>query len=224
MQNILIAITDDDDLIVKLLDNYLSSNPKFKVLFTANSGELLLEKLKRSAFLPDILILDLKMSGINGIEITQNLRENYPFIKIVIITSHYQQSFMGFMLKTGASAFLPKGISPEVLVTVLDEVYEKGVYFLNDQIDTIRGQMKDKLPEPKFTNEADLTTREIEILKLIAEQKTAKEISEILSITTRTVEGHKSNLFLKTEAKNIAGLVIYAIQNKIINIEEYPRF
>lgn len=224
MKDILIAITDDDDLIVKLLENFLTTIPHFKVIFTANSGEQLLEQLSNSIFLPDILLLDLKMKNVDGIEVTQHLKQHFPSIKVIIISSHYQHSFLGFMIKTGASAFVPKGISPQLLENIIKSVAEKGIYFMDDQISIIRDQIKEKLPEPNLTNESSLTSREIEILKLITEQKTSKEISEKLNITARTVEGHRNNLFIKCGAKNIAGLVIYAIQHRIIDVEEYPSF
>lgn len=224
MKNILIAITDDDDLIVKLLESFLSTKPNYQVIFTANSGEGLIEQLKEAIFLPDILLLDLKMKSVDGIEVTQFLKQHYPSIKVIIISSHYQHSSLGFMIKTGASAFVPKGINPQLLETIINTVNEKGIYFMEDQISILRDHIKEKLPEPNLNNENILTAREIEVLKLITEQKTSKEISDQLNITTRTVEGHRNNLFVKCNAKNIAGLVIYAIQHRIVDIEEYPTF
>jgi DNA-binding NarL/FixJ family response regulator len=222
MKDILVAITDDDNLIAELLKDYLTNSEGFTVLFTASDGNDLIAKLKNCETLPDILLLDLKMAGMDGIEATQHLKENFPSIKIIVISSHYQRSFMGFIFKTGASAFVPKGISPIMLKEIITSVNHKGVYFMEDQIDSIREQISVKSPKP-FLNDNELSEREIEVLKLISMQKTAKEIGEILFITGRTVEGHKNNLFIKTGAKNIAGLVVYAIQHNIISIENLPR-
>jgi DNA-binding NarL/FixJ family response regulator len=222
MANITIAITDDDALIVSLLQSYLHSIDGLEVVLTANSGEELLEGLASAATQPQIVLLDLKMQGMDGIEVTHRLKDTYPDIKIVVISSHYQKLFMGFMLKTGVAAFLPKGISPVELVDIIRLVHRQGYYFKDDQIAVLRDQIPVKVPKPLLQDDELLSDREIDVLKLICQQKTAKEIGEILFITQRTAEGHKNNLFAKTGAKNIAGLVIYAIQQGIIKVDELP--
>jgi len=222
MNNITIAITDDDALIVSLLEGYLQSIEGIEVLLTANSGEQLLNLPSEAPALPQIILLDLKMSGMDRIEVTQHLKDNYPDIKVIVISSHYQRLFMGFMLKTGVAAFLPKGISPLELIDIIRIVQKQGYYFKDDQMEALREQIPAKAPKPLLQDEELLSEREIDVLKLICQQKTAKEIGEILFITQRTAEGHKNNLFVKTGAKNIAGLVIYAIQQDIIRIEELP--
>lgn len=222
MKNINIAITDDDALIVSLLEGYLQNSEGIHVLFTAGNGAELLQKLDTNDVKPDILLLDLKMEGMDGVEITQHLKIHYPEIKVIVVSSHYQRSFMGFMLKTGVSAFLPKGISPQELVKVIQAVSTQGFYFKDDQLESIREQISSKSPKPVLQDEDTLSEREQDVLKLICQQKTAKEIGEQLFITQRTAEGHKNNLFVKTGARNIAGLVIYAIQHGIIKVEELP--
>ncbi len=222
MQKIKIAITDDDALIVSLLENYLSAMPDIEVLFTASGGKMLFEKLATTPEHPEILLLDLRMQGMDGVEITSKIREEYPELKVIIVSSHYQPSFMGFMIKTGVAAFLPKGISPQELVSIVRVVHQQGYYFKDEQLDVLRGQITPRSPRPTLHEEELLSSREIEVLKLICFQKTAKEIGEELHITQRTAEGHKNNLFVKTGAKNIAGLVIYAIQQGIIKVEELP--
>jgi len=219
---ITIALVDDDGLIVSLLQDFLGNQEDIKVCYTADSGEMLMEKIAKESALPDIMILDLNMKGITGVEVTEFLKQNYPSIKVILMTSHYKRSFMGFMLKTGVSAFIPKGISPVQLLEIIREIYEKGFYFMDDQLGVLREQISHKTPKPTLIEKNKLTEREIEVLKLICFQKTAKEIGEKLFITPRTVEGHKSNLFIKTEARNIAGLVIYAIQNDYIEPNEIP--
>jgi DNA-binding NarL/FixJ family response regulator len=219
---ITIALVDDDGLIVSLLTDFLGNQSNIEVCYTADSGETLLEKLATETALPDVMVLDLNMKGINGVEVTEYLKENYPSIRVILMTSHYKRSFMGFMLKTGVAAFIPKGISPVQLVEIIKEIYENGFYFMEDQLGVLREQISHKAPKPTLVEGNKLTEREIEVLKLICFQKTAKEIGEKLFITPRTVEGHKSNLFIKTGARNVAGLVIYAIQNNYIEPNEIP--
>jgi len=222
MEDITIAITDDDALIVSLLEAYLQNCAGMKVLFTAGNGSDLFSQLAGAAIKPHILLLDLRMDGMDGIEITTHLKTIYPDIKVIVISSHYQKTFMGFMLKTGVAAFLPKGISPAHLTDVINTVHKQGFYFEGDQMEVLREQITSKSPKPVLDDEEVLSERELDVLKLICQQKTAKEIGEILFITQRTAEGHKNNLFAKTGAKNIAGLVIYAIQHTIIKVEDLP--
>jgi len=222
MEDINIAIIDDDALIVSLLEAYLQNCAGMHVLFTAGNGSELFSKLAALTIKPHILLLDLRMEGMDGIEITTHLKNINPEIKVIVITSHYQKAFMGFMLKTGVAAFLPKGISPSHLVDVITTVHRQGYYFEVDQMDVLREQITSKSPKPVLDDEEVLSERELDVLKLICQQKTAKEIGEILFITQRTAEGHKNNLFAKTGAKNIAGLVIYAIQHTIIRVEDLP--
>jgi DNA-binding NarL/FixJ family response regulator len=222
MTDIDIVITDDDALIVSLLEAYLQNCAGMNVLFTAYNGSELFSQLIASPVKPHIILLDLRMDGMDGVEITTHLKNIHPEIKIIVITSHYQKAFMGFMLKTGVSAFLPKGISPAHLVDVIKTVYKQGYYFEGDQMDVLREQITSKSPKPVLDEEEVLSEREVAVLKLICQQKTAKEIGELLFITQRTAEGHKNNLFAKTGAKNIAGLVIYAIQHNIIKVEDLP--
>lgn len=220
MKTISIALVDDDVLIVALLNDFLQKHENIHVCLTANSGEEFITMLPSQKQLPDILVIDLKMKVINGAEVADFLQLNYPSINTIVISSHYKKSLMGFMLKTGVSAFLPKGISPQQLVEIIKEVHQNGFYFMPDQLEVIRKQVSSKVPKPVLNDNNNLTERELEILKLICLQKTAKEIGEELFIAQRTVEGHKNNLFLKTETKNIAGLVIYAIQTGVIQTNE----
>lgn len=223
MKNISIAVTDDDHLIAGLLQDFLNHSDGYEVVFTASDGNELLAKLKECEQLPDMVLLDLKMAGMDGIETTRQLKIHFPSIKIIIISSHYKQSFLSFMFKTGASAFVPKGISPVLLQQIIQTVHTKSIYFMEDQIEHIKEKPAAKASRFILNDDADLSEREIEILKLICIQKTANEIGEILFITGRTVEGHKNNLFIKTGAKNIAGLVVYAIQHDIISIDLLPK-
>ncbi|QQT31826.1 response regulator transcription factor [Sphingobacterium multivorum] len=216
MEAIRIGIVDDDQLIVELLQDYLNMQQDLKVVLAATSGQECLDNLQNISAEIDLLLVDLKMAQMNGIELIKHLRDRHPEIKIIVVSSHYQVSSLGFMLKNGTAAFIPKGIAPAVLLSILYEVHQKGFFFYKQQLEILREQISSRVSAPSCGFEL-LTDREIMVLKLIAQQKTAKEIAELLFITSRTVEGHKNNMFAKTGTKNIAGLVIYAIQNAIID-------
>lgn len=222
MKNINLGIVDDDALIVNLLKNFLDSQDDFSVVMTASNGRECIEKLGQMEVIPDILLMDLKMDEMNGIDTTEHLKSIYPDLKTIIVSSHYKVSFMGFMLKTGVSAFAPKGISTTELLMIIREVDERGYFFDQAQLEVIREQLSSKFPKPVLEESNMLSERELEVLILLCQQKTAQEIGDKLFITKRTVEGHKNNLFLKTGAKNVAGLVIYALQNGIIMADDLP--
>lgn len=222
MHNISIALVDDDALIVELLADFLGNQDDIHVEFKANSGEQFLEFLAKTDTPPQLVVMDLKMGGINGAEVTSILKTDYPDISTIIMSSHYKTSFMGFMLKTGVAAFLPKGVAPRQLLSIIKEVAEKGFFFLPEQLEVLREQVSPKSPKPILDVKNSISERELEVLELICKQFTAKEIAEKLFISPRTAEGHRNTLFVKTGARNIAGLVIYAIQNNLVKMEDIP--
>ena len=219
-EKIKIALVDDDKLIVQLLDEYLSQREQFEIVITAINGESFIQKLHDSDILPDVVLLDLRMQGMSGLETLAALKSDFPGIRAIVVSSHYQKIFMGHMMKSGACAFLPKGVSPEQLVVAISEVSEKGFYFMKEQIEILREQVASNAPAFVPDDEISLSPREIDVLKLICQQQTSKQIADQLFISQRTVEGHKANLLLKTGAKNTAGLVVYAIKNKIVDLSD----
>lgn len=217
MYKINIAIVDDEELMLELLHNFFQMIENFSVVITCNNYKDFLNQLLISNKNPDIVLFELRVIQINIKEILAALKQNYPEVKIIVISYQYKEKLTGYMLKSGVNAFIPKDISPKELVNIIKEVVEKDYYFMDNQIDVIRKQLSSKISQPILNNNMQLTGREIEVLSLICQQKTAKDISEILCIAKRTVDGHRTNLLLKTGAKNTAGLVIYAIQNNLID-------
>jgi DNA-binding NarL/FixJ family response regulator len=213
-----IAIIDDDLLFVQLLKNYIDQDDHYNVTLTATSGNDFIKEIDNNSI--DILILDLRMSNGDGLDVMSALSQKDAEIKIIVLSSFYRRSFMGQMLKMGAHAFLPKEIELEELLNVINTVYHKGHYFSNEQIDVMRNQLSNKLPEFHSFSKDALTEREIDVLKLVCQQFSTKEIAETLFISPKTVETHKTNLMIKTCVKNMAGLVIYAVQNNIIDAHE----
>ncbi|BDD12734.1 DNA-binding response regulator (plasmid) [Fulvitalea axinellae] len=221
---ITLALVDDEALFVSLLKGFFEQKPDIRVSLTANDGGELLEKLAEAETLPDILMIDLRMTGMDGLSTIEVMREKYKDIRIAVVSSHYKKTFMGYMLKSGVSAFAPKGVSPDVLYDMIKGIADNGYFFLPEQMDVIRKQVSSKAPGPKLEPESMLSEREVEVLELICKQCTAQEIADKLFITKRTVEGHRSNLLLKTGAKNVAGLVLYAVQHRLIDLDECVRF
>lgn len=213
-----LGIVDDESLILSLLEDFFSMQEGVEVIISDTSGQKVLERIEgeQEVDIPDIFLLDFKMNDLNGAELTEVLKQKYPELRVIIISSFYKKSLTGYMLRNNIDAFLPKGIDPKELLRIIKIVHQRGHFFTNEQIEVMRTQISNKVPTPKF-NDQILSAREKEVLLAICEQLTAKETAERLFITTRTVEGHKNSLLQKTGAKNSAGLVIYAIKNNLFD-------
>lgn len=219
-KNIQIGIVDDDQLVVQLLSDFLEEQDNLNVLLRATSGNQFLEQLEEVREIPDIVLLDLRMDDGNGLETINRLTKNYSQLKIIVLSSYYKASSIGYMLKLGVSAFLPKDIDKEDLINIIEEVQYKEHFFTSEQIHVLRNQISHKTPKQYTNTKNALSSRELDVLQFICQQYTAKEIAEKLFVTTKTIEAHKSNLLLKTGTKNTAGLIIYAVQNQLVNADD----
>lgn len=217
-----IAIADDEVLFRQGVSFILNKEINFDIVLQAADGADLLAQLKNSNDLPEIILMDLKMPNLNGVEATKIIKKEYPDIKIIAITSYYSKPFISNMIATGAVAYLAKNTPPREVVATVNAVASKGFCYNDNVMQVIQENMLN--PDAKATRSYFdlnyLTKREAEVLKLICDQKTTNEIAEALFISPRTVEGHRNNLLLKTESKNVAGLVVFAFQHKIVALEE----
>jgi len=221
MEKIKLALVDDDYLIVTLLKSFFNQDQSTQVVYDTTDGYQLFNYLEEENTEPiDILLLDLKMKTIDGLEVLKHVKTNHPELKVVVVSSHYQDNSIGFMTKEGVAGFLPKGMSPFELLDIVKQVHKNGFYLNKDQMEILREQISSKVAKPMIDSDELLTDREKEIIKLLCQQKTAKEIGEHLFITQRTVEGHKNNLFTKIGVRNVAGLIVYALQKHIVTLEE----
>ena len=221
MEKIKLALVDDDYLIVTLLKSFFNQDQSTQVVYDTTDGYQLFNYLEEKKTEPiDILLLDLKMKTIDGLEVLKHVKTNHPELKVVVVSSHYQDNSIGFMTKEGVAGFLPKGMSPFELLDIVKQVHKNGFYLNKDQMEILREQISSKVSKPMIDEDELLTDREKEIIKLLCQQKTAKEIGEYLFITQRTVEGHKNNLFTKIGVRNVAGLIVYALQKHIVTLEE----
>ncbi|MBF4519503.1 response regulator transcription factor [Flavobacterium sp. ANB] len=210
-----IALVDDEVLFRKGISFLLQREDNIEIIFEASDGEELISKLTSNVLKPDIIIMDLKMPVLNGVEATKIIRKAYPDIKIIALTSYDTKSFIANMIQVGAVAYLIKNTTPKELIHTINEVARKGFYYNQTVLKTIQDTIVSSKNNKGHLETGFLSPREIEILQLICQQKTTTEIADHLFLSPRTVEGHRNNLLLKTESRNIAGLVVYAIQNEI---------
>jgi DNA-binding NarL/FixJ family response regulator len=211
-----LIIADDEELFRKGMAQLVSEHPQIDVIGEAANGQLLINLLRASDVLPDIILLDLKMPEMDGVQATKIIKKEFPDIRIVVLTSHYTKIFIVNMVHIGASAFQRKDTSPANIINCIIEVHKTGYHFDHEIMKVLQKSFVsgEKIRKSQF-NDTPLSEREKEILQLICQQMKTSEIAEKLFISTRTVDGHRNNLLLKTESKNIAGLVLYAIDKGI---------
>jgi DNA-binding NarL/FixJ family response regulator len=218
-EKIKIAIAEDEGLVRSGFRAVLKEVPNFDVVLNASNGKELIDKLAAAEELPNIILMDLNMPVLNGVEATKIVREKHPDIQIIALTSYNSTSFILSMIKIGASAYILKNENPDSLILAINGVYENGFYYDRKVLEVLKENAihPTRAREIQFTY-AQLTDRELQVLELICRQYTTTEIGEKLFISPRTVEGHRNNLLQKTGMKNVVGLVVYAIKNELVDI------
>jgi DNA-binding NarL/FixJ family response regulator len=218
-KKIKIVLVDDEALFRKGLTFILERELNFTILHELSNGQELISFLRNTAELPDVVLIDLKMPVINGVEATKLMNKEFPSIKIIALTSYDSKSFVANMIDVGAVSYLLKNASPTELIQTINEVANKGFYYSDYVLKVIKDVVLSGNKMKSCLDRNLISEREIEVLKLICKQKNATEIGEHLFISPRTAEGHRTNLLLKTNSRNIAGLVVYAIQNELVELD-----
>ncbi|MFT4698169.1 MAG: DNA-binding NarL/FixJ family response regulator [Flavobacteriaceae bacterium] len=214
-----VIIADDEELFRVGIVHVLTRNDEVNVMFEASDGKELIDYLAASKILPDVIIMDIKMPNLNGVEATKIITKEYPEIGIVALTTYNTKPFIRNMIDVGASAYLVKNSAPKKVMHTIKQVCFNGFYYdtevlkiVNDQFLATNENSKKSVFDDYF-----LTPRERETLELICLQHTTSEIAGKLFISPRTVEVHRTNLLEKTGVKNGAGLVIFAITNGLVS-------
>lgn len=219
MKNTKILIVDDHEVVRDGLRNILLSLENISIAGEAGNGEDAI-KLYTSVK-PDLVIMDISMPGMNGIEATRIIKEKDPEAKILILTMHDNQEYLNQIIRSGAKGFILKNTDKEELLEAVKTVASGENFFSKDIskliIDNYIRSAKEQEKNDGF-KEVPLTKREIEILKLIASGYSNQEIANILYISYNTVDTHRKNIMHKLSIKNTAGLVRYAIEKGLISL------
>lgn len=210
-----VALVDDELLFRKGLELIINQDDNLQVCFEATNGKDILSAIEQNNQLVDVILLDLSMPVMDGIDTLLALQRLPEKPKVIILTSHYSKSVIAKLIDEGAASFLAKNENPDIVIQTIKNVAAKGYHF----DDFILQIFRDKMTFAKGRKlSIELSEREIDVLRLICEEYTAKEIADKLFLSPRTVEGHKNNMLEKTGAKNMVGLVIFAIENKLIDV------
>lgn len=214
-----VALADDEALFRKGMKLLLEDYEGISVMLEAQDGAQLLQLLQQAHTLPDVLLLDMKMPNLNGVDTAKALQEHFHSIKIIVLSTYFSKAFIVNMIELGAGSYLPKNANPDEVVATIREVYNNGFSYNQAVLEVIRDNMLQKSkPKIPLSFGVEITSREKEILQLICEEYTTGEIAEKLFISPRTVDGHRNNLLEKLGCKNVAGLVVYAIQHQLVKI------
>ncbi|PLK44746.1 MULTISPECIES: response regulator transcription factor [Emticicia] len=219
MKMIKIAIADDQILFRKGMAAIINNLDKMEIILEADNGKTLLDAIKTAEVKPDIVLLDLSMPELNGIETTRILHSDYPDIRIIVLSVHSDDRFVAHLMELGINGYLFKNVEPAEVEKAIVTVIEKGFYFNEVFLKTMKDRLTGKKPRLLIPQNipSTLTQRELEVLDLICRQYTAQEIAEKLFISIRTVDGHRNNLLEKTGVRNTAGLVVFAIKNNLLD-------
>lgn len=215
MKKIRIALADDQHLFRKGLRSLLNEEDSFNIVIEAENGRVLIDKLK--TIKADVLLLDLEMPVMSGTEALDIIKIRFPELKVLILTMHDDEAFITELIGKGVNGFLIKDNSIDTLVDAIFAVHEKDYYFTPRVTAVMANATNKSTLKPRTASTIDFTKREIEILCLICHEFSNREIAAKLNLGERTVEWHRSNIILKTNSKNTAGIVFYAFKNGLIN-------
>lgn len=215
MKKISVILVDDHSMIRFGLKSFLEDDD-IEVIGEAKNGVEALNLLE--SIKPDVLVTDIMMPEMDGIELTAQVTKKYPSLPILALSMMNENHNIKKMMNAGAKGYALKDCSQKELILAIKTVYEGRSYYTDEVTQIIMESLHSK-PKPKerTVTGVSLTERELEILHLICKEKTNPEIADELFISTRTVEAHKRNLIEKTGCKNIAGLVLYAVERNLFD-------
>lgn len=208
-----LIITDDHRMFRESIRKMLVLEKVADVMAEASNGEELLNLLNQHT--PDLVLMDISMPGMDGIETTRKAIQKQPGLKVLTLSSFGDEKYYFHMIEAGAKGFVLKNSSMAELESAIKEVANGGSWFSSELLQKVILNISAK---PKRENAIDLTDREMEILRLICESCTNEQIAEKIKLSYDTVKWHRANLLSKTGCTNTAGLVMYAIKNKLVEL------
>ena len=217
MEKIKLILVDDHQLVRTGIANLLSGEASFEIIGEASESREMFDLLRQLQ--PDIAVLDIALPGMSGIEITKKLHNDYPGIRILILSMHTSEEFIFNAINSGARGYLPKNTSRRELIEAIYAIHRGEEYFAESISNVI---LKSYIKKAKSNSSDDenkenlLSKRELEVLKLFAEGMTNQEIANKLFISIRTVESHKNHIMARLELKTTVDLVKFAIRNNIV--------
>lgn len=215
-----VGIVDDHLLFRRSMSLLIDSFKNIKTVLVAENGKVCLEKIIDNPV--DVVLLDIQMPVMNGYETCEKILKLYPDVKILIVSQLSTKESFHKVIELGAHGYFTKNSDPEQLENAIKSINDKGFYFGSELSLVLKEAMLwDKDDTENFEKEINVfSDRELQIIKMICKEKTSKEIAELLFINVRTVDSHRKNIMGKSNNKNFVGVILYALKNNLIEIEE----
>ncbi len=219
LDTIKVLIADDHVLYRAGVKTALSSKKDIKIIGEADNGMHLLNMLKMIQ--PDVILLDIQMPIMDGISALPEIKKNWPHIKVIMLTMMDDHSMITKLMELGANSYLSKTSDSEIIYEAIKTCYEQEYYFnaLTNKALLTNLKQRNVTPQKFTTQEAQLSDKELLILKLMCGEKSTKEIADMVDLSPRTVEAIRDKLKVKTGSKTTAGLIMFAVKNNILNEE-----
>lgn len=208
-----IFIVDDHPMVIDALKGYLEDETKYHIVGTASHGKAALVLLEDTEV--DVVLTDIQMPQMDGVELTKELNGRGSEYKVIALTMFNEPQLIKRMLQAGVMGYVLKNSSMQEIERAIAEVASGRQYYSPEVTDVIMNKLRGTPLKTPLAANASLTDRELEILHLILKQNSNQEIAERLFISSRTVEAHKRNMLEKTGSKNVAGLVLYAVDHQL---------
>lgn len=209
-----VMIVDDHTLFRNGLRILLNNMENYRVVGEASNGKQFIELLQSEV--PDLVLMDISMPVMDGIEASTIAHEMYPDLKIITLSMYGEEDYYYKMVDAGVKGFVLKNSDIKEVKTALDVVYEGGSFFSSELLQNLVNSLKSSTKSKEF--QAELSEREMEILILICKGLSNQEIGDRLFISKRTVDKHRANILEKSDSKNTAQLVVYAIKNRLVEM------
>ena len=213
MKNFSVVVVDDHTLLSQAIGAMVNTFEKFTVLYTCKNGQELIEKFSVSEDIPDVVLMDINMPILNGVETTEWINENHPEVNVMALSVEDEDYTILKMLKAGAVGYLLKDTEKIILEKALIEIVENGFYHTKSVTNILMNSISgNEIKEIVFKE------RELVFMKLACTELTYKEIADKMCLSPKTIDGYRNALFSKLNVKNRVGLVMYAVKNKIYTL------
>lgn len=212
-----ILVADDHELMRRGVRSLLEAEPGWKVIAEASNGQELLKKAQETR--PDVVVLDIGMPVLNGLEASRRLKKTLPSVKILILSMHDSEQVARSVLESGARGYVTKADTARDLVLAVEALCRNKTFFTShvDQL-VLEAFLQDDPSHKKKMTIDRLTSRQREIVQLLAEGKTSKEVAAHLAVSVKTVETHRANIMKRLGCHSVSDLVVYAIRNGIMHL------